>query len=215
MSFDELYQQMAQSVIEGEPELAEELTHKGLEQGAEPLEMIDKGYGAGLQVVGELFEKGEYFLPHLVIGAEAMKAAMTVLEPELRRRQQARRSQGKVVLGTVEGDIHEIGKTLVGTMLSASGFEVFDLGVDVKTEDFVAKVKDTGATLVGLSALLTTTMAHQELVIRALNEAGVRDQVKVIVGGAPVSAEWARQIGADGYSEDAVSAVALARQLLQ
>ncbi len=215
MSLDELYQQMAQSVVEGEPELAEELARKGLEQGAEPLVMIDKGYGAGIQVVGKLFEKGEYFLPHLVIGAEAMKAAMAVLEPELRRRQQARRSQGRVVLGTVEGDIHEIGKTLVGTMLSANGFEVFDLGVDVKAEDFLAKVQETRAGLLGLSALLTTTMAQQEMVIKALKEAGVRDQVKVIVGGAPVSEEWARKIGADGYSEDAVSAVALAKQLLR
>jgi len=164
--------------------------------------------------VGELFAKGEYFLPDLVIGAKAMEEAMAVLESELRRRQETRRTYGKVVIGTVQGDIHEIGKNLVATLLSVNGFEVLNLGVDVPDETFIAKVKETGANVLGMSALLTTTMPAQGRVIQALEEAGIRDKVKVIIGGAPATQSWADEIGADGYSEDAVGAVALARQLL-
>jgi methylmalonyl-CoA mutase cobalamin-binding domain/chain len=143
-----------------------------------------------------------------------MQMAMEILEPELEQRQQERTSLGKVVIGTVHGDIHEIGKSLVATMLSANGFDVIDLGVDVTTEAFVSTVKDNSAQLLGLSALLTTTMTVQRDVIEALGEAGVRDQVKVLVGGAPVSKEWADTIGADGYAEDAMAAVALAKRLV-
>jgi methylmalonyl-CoA mutase cobalamin-binding domain/chain len=140
---------------------------------------------------------------------------MVLLEPDLRGRQQAVETAGTVVIGTVAGDIHEFGKSLVGTMLATAGFKVHDLGVDVPTGAFVTKVKETGANLLGLSALLTTTMTFQEEVIEALEEAGLRDQVKVIVGGAPVSQDWADTIGADGYAEDAVGAVELAKQLVQ
>jgi len=143
-----------------------------------------------------------------------MKAAIKVLEPELAKRQQQRQVLGKVVIGTVEGDIHEIGKTLVGTMLSANGFQVFDLGVDVKADAFIGKAKEVQADILGLSALLTTTMLNQRKVIETLQEAGLREQIKVMVGGAPVTESWAQEIGADGYAEDAVSAVALARQLI-
>lgn len=214
MSTDELYQAMAQSVIEGEPEEAARLAQQGLAAGLEPLAMIEQGFAAGIRVVGDLFTQGEYFLPDLVIGAKAMEEAMAVLESELRRRQESRRTHGKVVIGTVQGDIHEIGKNLVATLLSVSGFEVFDLGVDVPDETFVAKVKEADANILGMSALLTTTMPAQGRVIQALEEAGMRSKVKVIVGGAPVTQSWADEIGADGYSEDAVGAVALARRLL-
>jgi len=214
MSIKELYQAMAQSVIEGEPEEAARLAQQGLEAGLEPLAIIEQGFAAGIKVVGELFAKGEYFLPDLVIGAKAMEEAMAVLESELRRRQETRRTYGKVVIGTVQGDIHEIGKNLVATLLSVNGFEVLNLGVDVPDETFIAKVKETGANVLGMSALLTTTMPAQGRVIQALEEAGIRDKVKVIIGGAPATQSWADEIGADGYSEDAVGAVALARQLL-
>ena len=214
MSIKELYQAMAQSVIEGEPEEAARLAQQGLEAGLEPLAIIEQGFAAGIKVVGELFAQGEYFLPDLVIGAKAMEEAMAVLESELRRRQETRRTYGKVVIGTVQGDIHEIGKNLVATLLSVNGFEVLNLGVDVPDETFIAKVKETGANVLGMSALLTTTMPAQGRVIQALEEAGIRDKVKVIIGGAPATQSWADEIGADGYSEDAVGAVALARRLL-
>ena len=214
MSTDELYQAMAQSVIEGEPEQAARLAQQGLAAGLEPLTMIEEGFGAGVEVVGDLFAQGEYFLPDLVIGAKAMQEALAVLGSELRRRQETRRTYGKVVIGTVQGDIHEIGKNLVVTLLSVNGFEVFDLGVDVLDETFIAEVKEIDADILGMSALLTTTMPAQGRVIQALEEAGIRNEVKVIVGGAPVTQSWADEIGADGYSEDAVGAVALAKRLL-
>jgi corrinoid protein of di/trimethylamine methyltransferase len=176
--------------------------------------IIRQGLMPGMDVVGEKFSSGEYFLPDLIIAADGMQQAMELLEPKLQANQQTLEVAGTVVLGTVKGDIHEIGKSLVGTMLSANGFKVHDLGVDVPTEKFVAVVKETGANLVGLSALLTTTMTVQGQVIEALNEAGVRAQVKVMVGGAPVTRSWAEEIGADGYAEDAMGAVAMARNLV-
>jgi len=214
MSTDELYQAMSQSVIDGEPEQAEELAQKAVSLGLDPLEAIDHGYTHGMNVLGDLFARGEVFLPHLVMGGEAMKAAIAVLEPELARRQQQRQVLGKVVIGTVAGDIHEIGKSLVATMLSANGFQVFDLGVDVPVSTFVEKAREVEADIVGLSALLTTTMLNQGKVIESFQEAGLREKVKIIVGGAPVSQSWAEQIGADGYSENAVGAVALAKELM-
>jgi len=214
MSNEELFAQMAQAIIDGDPEGAEALAGKALALGVEPLDAINKGFTPGINRVGELFASGEYFLPDLVIGGEAMKAAVAVLEPELARRQEERKVLGKVIIGTVEGDIHEIGKTLVATMLSANGFQVKDVGVNVATADFVAAVREMGANLVGLSALLTTTMLNQRKVIEALQKAGLRDQVKVMVGGAPVTRQWAEEIGADGYAEDAVGSVALAKKLV-
>jgi trimethylamine corrinoid protein len=214
MSNDELYQAMSQSVIDGEPEQAEELAQKAVSLGLEPLEAIDSGYTHGMNVLGERFAQGEVFLPHLVMGGEAMKAAIAVLEPELAKRQQQRQVLGKVVIGTVAGDIHEIGKSLVATMLSVNGFQVFDLGVDVPVSTFVEKAVEVEADIVGLSALLTTTMLNQGKVIENLQEAGLREKVKVIVGGAPVGQSWAEEIGADGYSENAMGAVALAKKLM-
>lgn len=210
----EYLQKLTESIIECDPDLAETLTQQALMAGLEPMVIIEQGLMKGMQVVGERFQCGEAFLPDLIIAAEGMKRAMRHLEPELRARQQTIASAGTVVLGTVKGDIHEIGKSLVGTMLSASGFTVHDLGTDVPTERFVQKVKETGAQILGLSSLLTTTMAVQREVIEALRQAGLRHQVKVMVGGAPVTQAWAEQIGADGYAEDAAGAVDLARRLM-
>jgi 5-methyltetrahydrofolate--homocysteine methyltransferase len=167
----------------------------------------------GIQRVGELFASGEYFLPELIIGAEAMKRALAVLEPAMVG-DQSREVVGRVVLGTVEGDMHEIGKTLVGTMLIANGFKVIDIGVDQSADQFINAVKENEAEIVGASALLTTTMLQQSKLIEALEEAGLRDQVKVMVGGAPVTESFASEIGADGYAEDAISAVDLAFRLV-
>jgi corrinoid protein of di/trimethylamine methyltransferase len=210
----ELYAQLAQAVIEGDQELTVSLTKQALDQSVNPLEIIKQGLTPGIDVVGEKFSCGEYFLPHLVMAGNTFKAALALLEPALKAGGLARQVSGTVVLGTVAGDIHEIGKSLVGTMLLANGFVVHDLGVDVPTSKFIATVSETGANLVGLSALLTTTMGIQRKVVQELTEAGLRDQVKVMVGGAPVSVQWAREIGADGYAEDAVGAVALARRLV-
>jgi corrinoid protein of di/trimethylamine methyltransferase len=204
---------LTQAVVDGEPEEAEDLARQALEEGLDPLTCINEGLTLGMDRVGELFASGEYFLPDLIIGGDAMKAALQVLEPALTG-DRGRDILGHVVLGTVEGDLHEIGKTLVGTMLTANGFQVTDIGVDKPASEFVAAVKDCGATLVGASALLTTTMLHQRDVIEALQEAGLRQQVKVMIGGAPVTDSWAEKIGADGYAEDAISAVALAKALV-
>ena len=209
----ELYDKLAQAVIDGEPDDAEDLAKQALDQGLDPLTCINEGLTKGIQRVGVLFSSGEYFLPELIIGAEAMKRALTVLEPAMVG-DQSREVVGTVVLGTVEGDMHEIGKTLVGTMLIANGFKVIDLGVDQSADQFVAAVKENDAEIVGASALLTTTMLQQSKLIEALEEAGLRDQVKVMVGGAPVTESFASEIGADGYAEDAISAVDLAFRLV-
>ena len=210
----EQFKDMAQSVIDGEVEDAERLARQAIEQGVDPLDAINQGFVVGVNHVGEGYAAGEMFLPDLVLAGEAMKAAVAVLEPEMKRRGTKRQMLGTVVMGTVEGDIHDIGKTLVTTMLSATGFQVYDLGVDVPVETFLEKARKVNADVVGLSALLTTTMVKQKTVIEALEEAGLRRQVKVMVGGAPVTRSWTEEIGADGYSEDAIGAVAVAKELV-
>ncbi|MGC8839617.1 MAG: corrinoid protein [Anaerolineae bacterium] len=214
MKDEELLRQITESLVQGDPEATADLTRQALAAGLEPLTILNQGLVPGMEIVGEKFASGEYFLPHLVVAASGMQGAMALLEPALRARQQAVQGAGTVVIGTVRGDIHEIGKSLVATMLSASGFQVVDLGVDVPTEAFVARVQEAQADILGLSALLTTTMEVQREVIEALKAAGLRDRVRVMVGGAPVSREWAEAIGADGYAEDAIGAVELARRLL-
>ncbi len=211
---EELFQAMTTSVIDGEIEDAERLAKQAVEQGIDPLDAINQGFVVGVNYVGDGFASGDMFLPDLVIAGEVMKAAMNVLEPELARRGAKREMLGQVVMGTVEGDIHDIGKTLVSTMLAASGFEVHDLGVDVPIKTFIDKAREVNADVIGLSALLTTTMVAQQSMIEALEEAGLRPQVKVMVGGAPVTRSWAKEIGADGYSEDAIGAVAVAKELV-
>jgi corrinoid protein of di/trimethylamine methyltransferase len=207
-------EQLQQVVIAGQPDQAKELATQVLAAGVAPLTAIEDALNPAMQIVGDKYETGEYFIPDLVMAAEAMKAAMAVFEPVLAERQEKREVLGTVVIGTVEGDIHEIGKSLVATMLAAAGFQVHDLGVDVPASEFVKKVQEKGANVVGLSALLTTTMRNQEAVIEALKEAGLRDKVKVVIGGAPASPEWAKTIEADAYAENANEAVGVVKQLL-
>ena len=210
----ELFKQMSQAVIVGDDDQAAELAQQALDQGIPPLDAINKGFTAGMDVVGELYSSGEYFLPDLILGGEAMKAALAVLEPALKAAGQSREVLGIIVLGTVKGDIHEIGKSLVGSMLAANGFEVYDLGIDIEATEFVTKAREYKADIEALSALLTTTMLHQRGVIQHLAEAGLRDRVKVMVGGSPVTQGWADEIGAEGFAEDAAGAVVVAKRLM-
>ena len=211
----ELFQLMAQSIVDGDSEVAVKLAEQAVAAGLDPLDAITKGYVMGVNQVGEAFSCGDAFLPELVMAGEAMKAAVNALEPEMQKRGSERIMLGKVVLATVEGDIHEIGKSLVGTMLAASGFQVFDLGVDVAVDKIIGKAVEVNADVIAMSALLTTTMVKQREVIESLEQAGLRQTVKVMVGGAPVTREWVQKIGADGYSEDAIGAVNVAKSLMQ
>lgn len=212
---EKLFEEMTDAIIAGIPDKACELANEVLRTGVDPLAAIEQGFKPGMDVVGEGFAKGELFIPDLMMSSKAMKAGIAILEPELVKRKQQRQVLGKVVIGTVQGDIHEIGKTLVATMLTANGFQVRDLGVDVSPQQFVDAVREVDADVVGLSALLTTTMLNQEAVILTLEEAGLRDQVRVIIGGVPTGPDWAEEIGADAYAENATEAVEVVKQLVK
>jgi len=214
VQLDELYKQMAQCIIDGEKEIAIELAEKSIELQMHPLDRITKGFVIGVNYIGDQFGKGEAFLPELVMAGEAMKAAVAVLETELFKLGETREMMGRVGLATVEGDIHEIVKTLVGTMLSASGFEVTVLGVDQPADKIIGKALEIDAQIIGMSALLTTTMIRQREVIEELDKEGLRPRIKVMVGGAPITKDWAEKIKADGTAEDAVGAVQLAKKLV-
>ncbi|MCU0484199.1 MAG: cobalamin-dependent protein [Chloroflexi bacterium] len=205
----DLFAEMRASIEDGDAARATSAARAALDAGIDPLTAIDSGFMPGLTYVGDQFSCGEMVLPDMMLAARAMKAAFAVLEPEMKARATERQVAGRVVIGTVKGDIHEIGKNLVATMLGAAGFEVHDLGVDVPPERFAEKAAEVNADIVGVS-----TMTGQRAVIAALAERGLRPAVKVIIGGAPVTRGWAAEIGADGYSEDAVGAVALARSLM-
>ena len=211
---EELFQKMATSIIDGDADAAVSLAKESIASGVEPLDAITKGFVVGVNTVGAAFGRGDAFLPELVMAGEAMKAAVTTLDPEMKKRGTERKMLGKVVIATVEGDIHEIGKSLVATMLSASGFEVYDLGVDMSSDKIIGKALEVNADIIAMSALLTTTMVKQREVIEELEKEGLRSRVKVMVGGAPVTRDWVTTIGADGYSEDAIGAVSLAKRLL-
>jgi corrinoid protein of di/trimethylamine methyltransferase len=212
---EDTFSAMRQSIIDGAPETASGLAQQAVSSGTPPIDAINHGFVPGMHDVGEQFARGQMFLPDMMASAEAMRAAISILDPELRKLGTERPMAGVVVLGTTKGDIHEIGKILVGTLLTAHGFRVHDLGVDVSGEKFAAKAVEFNADIVGVSALLTTTMRNQKSVIEALESAGLRSKVKVMVGGAPVTRRWADEIGADGYAKDAMSAVALAQELMQ
>jgi corrinoid protein of di/trimethylamine methyltransferase len=211
---EELFKKMATSIIDGDSDAAVTLAKESVSTGMDPLDAITKGFVVGVNTVGEAFGRGEAFLPELVMAGEAMKAAVSTLDPEMKKRGSERKMLGKIVIATVEGDIHEIGKSLVATMLGASGFDVYDLGVDTPSDKIIGKALEVNADIIAMSALLTTTMVKQREVIEELEKEGLRSKVKVMVGGAPVTRDWVTTIGADGYSEDAIGAVALAKQLM-
>ncbi|MFQ6035377.1 MAG: corrinoid protein [Sedimentisphaerales bacterium] len=201
---------LADAVIKGDQSAAVDITNSALSEGAAAKSILEEGLIAGMDVVGDRFKKNEIYIPEVLIAARAMKMAMEVLEPELVKA--GVQPVGRFLIGTVQGDLHDIGKNLVAMMLKGAGFEVIDLGVDVGPEKFVEKAQATGTQLVGMSALLTTTMPSMEKTIKALREAGVL--AKIMIGGAPVTQGYADKIGADGYAADAASAVDLAKSLV-
>ncbi|MDX9864073.1 MAG: corrinoid protein [Anaerolineaceae bacterium] len=205
---EELYE----GVMDGDMELAQEKVQEALDAGIGPGRILNEGMIAAMAEVGQLFEEGEYFVPEMLIAARAMQGGMSILKPFLTEGDV--KSPGKVVIGTVKGDLHDIGKNLVAMMLEGASFEIIDLGTDVSADKFVEAVKESGAEVVAMSALLTTTMPNMVTTIAALEEAGLRDKVKIMVGGAPLTQDYAEKIGADGYAADANQAVARARSLL-
>lgn len=211
---DEPSSALAEAVILGDAKRAEKLTMRYLNYGMNPLTILEDGLARGVRIVGEKFENGEYFLPDLVMGAEAMKAGIRILEPELRRTQEQMKSTGCIVIGTAAGDIHDIGKNIVIAMLAAAGFEVHDLGVDVPVDKFIETVRKLEPDIVGVSVLLRIALPEQQKLIDTLKREGLRNQTKVIVGGAAVTPKWAKEIGADGYGDNAVSTVAEAKRLM-
>jgi 5-methyltetrahydrofolate--homocysteine methyltransferase len=210
---DPIIQSIRDSVINGQKAEVELWVQKALDAKLPADTILNTGLIASMKEVGARFEAGEFFVPEMLIAARAMQAGLAILKPLLISG--GIQSSGKVVIGTVKGDLHDIGKNLVAMMLEGAGFEVFDLGTDVSPEKFITAIKDNNARLVGMSALLTTTMGNMKVIITALKDAGLRDQVKVMVGGAPVTEKFATEIGADGYAPDASRAVTLAQDLVQ
>lgn len=208
----EFMEQISRAVIEGRVEEVERLTREALKAGKTAKEILDEGLVRGMDYVGIQFKKGDLFIPEVLLSARVMQASLSILKPEFAEGRVKMR--GKVVLGTVKGDLHDIGKNLVGMMLEGAGFEVYDLGIDVAPEAFIEAVKEKKPDIVGMSALLTTTMGMMQNTISGLVEAGIREEVKIMVGGAPVTEEFAQQIGADGYGNDAMAAVDLAREFV-
>jgi corrinoid protein of di/trimethylamine methyltransferase len=212
---EKIFDEISEAIQSFEEEKVLNTVKKALSLGVDPSEIIEKGIAKGLRVVGDKYERGELFLMHLVAAAEpAQKAVKELLEPEIKKKAGERKSLGKVVIGTVQGDIHDIGKNIVAAMLFAAGFDVIDLGKDVPAEEFAKKAKEVGANIVGASALLSTTLPVQKEIIEALKAMGIRDKVKVIFGGAPCTPEWVEEIGGDGYAENAIEAVKVAKRLI-
>ena len=202
-----------QSIIDGDMNGATEGVNQALEEKIAPAEILNKGLIAAMTEVGRLFEEGEFFVPEMLIAARAMKAGVVILKPKLI--EEDIKPLGKVVIGTVKGDLHDIGKNLVAMMLEGAGFEIIDLGTDVSPEKFVEVVKENDAQFIGMSALLTTTMPAMRTTIDALKEAGVRNSVSVMIGGAPVTQNYADEIGADLYAPDGPSAARKAKQAIE
>jgi 5-methyltetrahydrofolate--homocysteine methyltransferase len=209
----EILQTILQAIVVGNVKEVEAKVQAALDSGVDPSRILNEGLIAGMAEVGRLYEAGEFFVPEMLIAARSMKVGMTRLKPHLTGDKSVQ-PIGKVAVATVYGDLHDIGKNLVGLMLEGAGFEVIDLGINVPTEKLVEAVRDQQVGVIALSALLTTTMSHMRETIQALQAAGLRDQVKIMVGGAPVTQGFADDIGADGYAPDASQAVSLAKRLI-
>lgn len=214
MDKQEFLDKVAQSVIDSDEELAEQLAKQALDEGMDPLEVINNGYVAGIKQVGDMFECGELFLPELIQASEAVKKATEILNEAIAGGEE-KKAKGKVLIATVEGDIHDIGKAIVVSLLVANGLDVVDMGRDVSVADIIDKAEEFGAQVIGTSALLTTTMVRQQELEKALVEKGLKGKYKTIVGGAPVTVRWADKIGADAYAENAGEGVNKIMQLIE
>ncbi len=211
-SKQDVLNEMAQKLIKGDADGVKTLTQQALSQEISAVDILNKGLVSGMNVVGDKFKNNEFFIPEVLIAARAMKAGMEIIRPMLVEAKV--KSRGRVIMGTVRGDLHDIGKNIVAMMLEGAGFDVVNLGADMTIEKIMEQMKEDPADVVGLSALLTTTMVYMKDVVDALNEAGMKDKVKVIVGGAPITQAYADEIGADGYAPDAASSVDLVKGLL-
>jgi trimethylamine corrinoid protein len=213
LSTEEFYNEISSAIVDLDDEKAIEYANKAIEDNMNLLEVVEKGFAAGIRKVGELWEEGEYFLPELMRGAQIMQNCLDLLMPYLQNASE-RISRGTVVIATVEGDIHSIGKTIVATMLRAYGYEVYDLGADVPIEKIVDEAIEKQADIIGVSALLTTTMIGQKKILNLLKEKGLEDKFRVIFGGAPVTSAWVKECNADGFAENAIDAVKLVKSLI-
>ena len=213
MAHEQFYKEISDAIVNLDKEKAIELANRAVNENMNLLEVIESGYGDGIRRIGDLWEEGEFFLPELMLGGTIMQESMNVLLPKLKSSGK-NISLGTVVIATIEGDIHSIGKTIVGTMLSANGFEVYDLGADVPAEHIIEIAIEKNADVIGVSALLTTTMFGQKKIIDILEEKGIRNKFKVIIGGAPVTKSWTEECHADGFASSAVEAVKLVKDLL-
>ena len=205
--------QIVEATVSGDSEKSAELAQKVVDEGLDPMEALEKGYGHAMSIVGEKFSGMEIYLPELMMSADAMKAGFEIIKPHLTKEQQSA-NQGTVILGTIQGDLHDLGKNIVRTMLEASGFAVHDLGCDVPVRSFVDKAEETGADIIAASAILTTTMVYMPDISKVLNEMGLRDKYKILIGGGPVTTKFADEADADGYAENAAEGVAIAKSLV-
>jgi trimethylamine corrinoid protein len=210
----EILEQMQKAIIDGDPDEAAALAQASLDQDLNPLEVLEKGFSQGMSVLGEQFENGEVFLPELLFAEEAMNAAVKVLEPKIAELKEQVQTKGKVVLGVIQGDVHDIGKNIIKLFLSVSGYEVIDLGRDVPVRNFIEAAVKEDADIIAASALMTTTMIFMPELVKQLGERGLRDQFKVMVGGAPVVRSWAKEIGSDGYGRTTAEAIDEAGRLV-
>lgn len=214
-TIDTNLEKISKSVMDGDIDTVKLLVKESLKNGANPLELVDKGLAKGIRTVGERYGKGEIFLTELLMGAEAMKVGMAIINPEIKKQKKELKKVGSIIIGTVAGDIHDLGKNIVAALFSAHGFDVVDLGVDVPDQKFIDGVKEMKPDILGLSALMTSTIPKQRELVNLLKSSGLRDKVKVMIGGAAVNEDYARDIGADGYAENANDAVVKAKTLVE
>ncbi len=208
--------EMADAVINRDKEACAKLAEKAIKEDLDPIEAIQKGFAKGMEVVGNNFECGKIYLPEMMSSAQAMNLGVKVLEPALATKSpEAVKKEGKIILATVQGDMHDIGKNIVKLIMSTAGFEIIDLGRNVKVERIIDEAQDKKADIIALSALMTTTMGYMPVLIEELTEMGFKQDFKVMVGGAPVTEKWVKQIGADGYARDAIGAVKVAKELVK
>jgi len=212
---EEILRRLSDAVLSFDADAASDAAKAAVDAKIPPVKVVEGGLAKGLRIVGEKFESGELYLPHLIMGADAMEAAMKVLERSMSKEELDATNIGTVVIGTVEGDIHDLGLRIVASMLRANGFKVYDLGVNVSSLDFIAKAKDVHADIIALSSLMTVSMPFMKDLIEALESMGIKERFKVMVGGGPVTEEWAKRIGAQGYGRDAAEAVRVAKELIK